>query len=361
MKFILKAESQYKKPEAYLKDFGCSSISRYLEIHSTGDISICCYSWLPEYCGNIITDSIDDIINNTNRISMIRDMDNGEFTNCNDHCPFISSLLTNNKNIGNFIVPLDLLPQIKKSRPLVISFSYDKSCNLQCPSCRSSLILHKLGENQQIVDVHSGVEKLIDYLLEQGEDIVLNITGSGDAFASPTYWDYLKKLSSKPFRKNLSIRIMTNGILMTSNKWDEIKHIWDNIISINVSIDAFTSDTYSKIRVNGSKITLDKNLKVLNELIKNKNFKNLKSWQTNFTVQKNNYKEIIDYTRWQLSYDQLSTVFFNYVAKWGHMSDELYDQLILDETDKVLLKKILSDTIFDNKKIMLGNLNSFKG
>lgn len=360
MKFVLNTESHYKRPESYLKDFGCSSISRYLEIHSTGDISICCYSWLPEYCGNIITDSIDDILNNANRLSMIKDMDNGKFTNCNDHCPFINSILTDNKNTGNFIVPLGMLPQDKKNKPLVISFSYDKSCNLQCPTCRDSLILHKVGDNQLLVDIHSGVEKLVDYLLAQGENIVLNITGSGDAFASPTYWNYLKTLSSKSFRKNLSIKLMTNGILMTSNKWDEIKNIRDNITHINVSIDAFTPDVYSKIRINGSKTTLDKNLKVLNELIRNKNFKNLKSWQTNFTVQKNNYTEMIDYTRWQLSYDQLSTVFFNYVAKWGHMNDTLYDQLTLNETDKVLLKKILSDTIFDNKKIMLGNLNSFK-
>jgi hypothetical protein len=105
---------------------------------------------------------------------------------------------------------------------------------------------------------------------------------------------------------------------------------------------------------------LDKNLEVLNEMIKNKSFKNLKAWQTNFTVQKYNYKELIEYVNWQLSYDQLSIIFFNYIAQWGHLDDTTYNTLNIDSDDKILLKDILSDDIFNNKKVMLGNLNLFK-
>ena len=153
---------------------------------------------------------------------------------------------------------------------------------------------------------------------------------------------------------------MTNGILMTADRWNQIQPVWDNIIHIGVSIDAFHSETYSKIRVNGSKKILDKNLEVLNEMIKNKSFKNLKAWQTNFTVQKYNYKELIEYVNWQLSYDQLSIIFFNYIAQWGHLDDTTYNTLNIDSDDKILLKDILSDDIFNNKKVMLGNLNLFK-
>lgn len=360
MKFILKSESEYEKPESYLKDFGCFRISRYLEIHTTGDVSICCHSWLPEFCGNILTDTIEDILNNSNRLSMIKDMDNGEFTNCNDHCPFISAMLSDKQESVNFIVPLSKLPSNKKNRPMVINFSYDRSCNLQCPSCRDSLILYKVGENEQLVNIHVGVEKLVDYLLSQDETVVLNITGSGDAFASPTYWQYLKTLSTKNPGNNLKIKLMTNGILMTGDRWNEIQPLWDNIIHISVSIDAFTKETYSKIRVNGSKTVLDKNLKVLNELIKNKSFKNLMGWQTNYTVQKDNYRELKEYVNWQLSHDQLTTIFFNYIVQWGHLSNYSFDRLNLNQEDKLLMKEILSDDIFNNKKVMLGNLNSFR-
>jgi len=360
MKFLIKSEKDYDKPASYLKDFGCVRISRYLEIHNSGSISICCHTWLPEYCGNILTDSITDIINNTKRLQLIEDMDNGEFSKCNDHCPFISSMLSDKKEAINFIVPLTSLPVHKKLSPLVINFSYDNSCNLQCPSCRNTLILHKIGENEKLVKIHEKVEKLVEYLLEQGENLILNITGSGDAFASPTYWQYLKTLSNKKLGDNLKIKLMTNGILMTAERWNQIQPLWNNITHIGVSIDAFHNETYSKIRVNGSKNTLDKNLEILNEMIENKSFKNLKGWQTNFTVQKDNYKELKEYVNWQLSYDQLSVIFFNYVAQWGHLDDVTYNRLNIDSGDKLLLKDILSDTIFNNKKIMLGNLNSFK-
>lgn len=360
MKFILRSANDYKRPESYLKDFGCFRISRYLEIHTNGDITICCHTWLPEFCGNILTDTIEDILNNSNRISMIKDMDVGNFTNCNDHCPFINAMLSDKQESVNFIVPLDSLAFHKKNKPLVINFSYDQSCNLQCPSCRDSLILYKVGENERLVKVHQGVEKLVEYLLLQDENIVLNITGSGDAFASPTYWQYLKKLSSANPGDNLQIKLMTNGILMTDTRWDEIKPLWKNITHIGVSIDAFTTATYSKIRVNGSKTTLDKNLKVLNDLIKNKSFIRLTGWQTNYTVQKDNYKELVDYVKWQLSYDQLSTIFFNYIDQWGHLNDESFNRLNINQEDKVLLKEILSNDIFNNKKVMLGNLNSFR-
>jgi MoaA/NifB/PqqE/SkfB family radical SAM enzyme len=105
---------------------------------------------------------------------------------------------------------------------------------------------------------------------------------------------------------------------------------------------------------------LDKNLKILNELIKNNSFERLSGWQTNFTVQKGNYKELVDYVKWQLTHDQLSTIFFNCIAQWGHLTDNSFDRLNINQEDKLLLKEILSDNIFNNKKVMLGNLHSFR-
>lgn len=360
MKFLIKSENEYKKPASYLNKFGCVRISRYLEIHAGGDVSICCHSWLPEFCGNILTDSVEDIIKNHNRLQMIADMDQGQFTNCNDHCPFISAMLNDKKETVNYIVPLPSLPRYKKTHPVVINFSYDLSCNLQCPSCRSSLILNQVGENAQLVSIHAGVEKLVDYILAQGETVILTITGSGDAFASPTYWNYLKTLATNKPTDKLKIKLMTNGILMTEERWNDIEPLWGNIIHVGVSIDAFTSETYAKVRVNGSKSKLDKNLQVLNEMIKNKCFKNLSGWQSNFTVQQNNYKELKEYVNWQLSYDHLSNMYFNLLAQWGHLNDIMFETLALGPKDILQLKDILSDDVFNNKKVMLGNLNSFR-
>lgn len=360
MNFLMKSENEYARTQEYLKNFGCYKISKHLEIHHNGDITICCFSWLPKFCGNIITDSIEDIINNSERLAMISDMSEGKFTNCNDYCPFISQMLNDKVMPGNTIVPLQLLDFYKNSNSIIIHFCYDLSCNLQCPSCRNNLILHKLGENKQIDNINDKVEKLVDYLLEQGEKVSINITGSGDAFASPTYWNYLKTLSTKNLNENLTIKLMTNGILMTESRWNQIKPLWNNITHITVSIDAFSNETYSKIRINGSKDKLDENLKFLNEMIISNSFKNFIGWSTSFTVQKSNYKEIKDYINWQLSYEKLTGIYFNSIRQWGHLDNIMYDRLNLNTEDKILLKEILKDDIFKNKKVYLGDINSFR-
>lgn len=357
MQYVIKPEYQYIYPESKLKNYGCYRISKYFEIHPSGDISICCFSWLPKFFGNVLTDTPEEILHNANRVQLINDMDSGKFTECNDHCPFINTIL-NGKSIPGYIVPLVMLPQEKIRQPIVINFSYDQSCNLQCPSCRNELILYGLNDNTQLSRVHEKVKELVKYLLDNGERLTLNITGSGDAFASPTYWNYIKELE---YNSNVTLKLLTNGILMTSNKWNDITHLWDNVTHINISIDAATNDTYSVVRKNGSLDKVRKNLEALNDLVKNGSFKNLKQFQTNFTVQRSNYKEVIEFAKWQLEYSHLSSVYFNLVVQWGHISDSAFQNSFeLTESEKKELSELLNDPIFNNPKVILGNLHSIK-
>ena len=209
-------------------------------------------------------------------------------------------------------------------------------------------------------NIHAGVVKLVDYFIERDQPIILNITGSGDAFASPTYWKFLKELSLKNLNHNIKLKLMTNGILMTAEKWEEIKPLWGNIVHIGVSIDAVYETTYNIVRKNGSKTKLDANLTVLDNMVKNNKFKNLSGWQTNFTVQKQNYKEIKEYVEWQLTYSTLSVIFFNLIAQWGHLPNNLFANMNLNSDDQANLRTTLADPIFSNNKIQLGNLNIIK-
>jgi MoaA/NifB/PqqE/SkfB family radical SAM enzyme len=357
MHYVIKSADQYIVPESKLASYGCYRISKYIEIHPSGDISVCCFSWLPKMFGNVLTDTPEEILTNFNRVSLINDMDKGKFTECNDHCPFINSIL-NGKRTPGYIVPLPMLQHEKARQPIVINFSYDQSCNLQCPSCRNELILFQLDENALITRVHNRVKELIDYLLSRGEKLTLNITGSGDAFASPTYWNYIKNLEPN---KNLSLKLLTNGILMTDARLNDITHLWDNISHINISIDAATNETYSVVRKNGSLDKVKRNLESLNELIKKGSFKQLKQFQTNFTVQRNNYKEIVDFAKWQLEYSHLTSVYFNLVVQWGHLSDYMFHTgFEMPESEKKELQDLLQDPIFNSPRIILGNLHSIK-
>lgn len=357
MKFVIKPANQYPLTESVINDYGCYRISRYIEIHTNGDITICCETWLPKFFGNILTNTNNEILENLGRLSLINDMDNGKFTECNDHCPFLSSIISNNY-IPGYIVPLNKLQEEKKNQPILINFSYDQSCNLQCASCRNDLILYSLAENSKVNEIHDRVKDFVDYLLIKGERVLLNITGSGDAFAGPTYWNYIKNLIPND---NLLLRLSTNGISMTESRWLEMKHMWNSVYKINISIDAYSSETYSIVRKNGSLEKVKKNLENLNDLISKKSFKQLKEFITVFTVQRANYREILDFVKWQLEYDQLTAIYFNLVVKWGHISESRFvDEFELSKTEKKELSKILKDDIFNNPKIILGNLNSIK-
>lgn len=357
MHYQLRQPEEYKYPETILRDYGCAQLSKYFEIHPNGDISLCCFSWLPKFFGNILDQTPEEIFNNPERLGLINDMTKGLYTECTDHCPFISSLLSGKTYPNSYLVPLDKLID---DMPIVINFSYDQSCNLQCPSCRNDLILYKLGDNTKLDNIHTGVRKFVEYLVSQGHQVALKITGSGDAFGSPTYWNFLKELAKNP-NESISLRLHTNGILMNEERLNIIKPIWHTIQQINVSVDAATEDTYEIVRKGGSLQKVRTNLDTLNELIARGHFPNMHSFMTNFTVQQRNYREVKEFLEWQLGYSNINTVYFSLMQQWGHLSSERFvKEFELSDVEKRELGRIISDSMFDNQKVILGNLYSLR-
>ena len=89
---------------------------------------------------------------------------------------------------------------------------------------------------------------------------------------------------------------------MTKENWYAIKSLWPNIIRVLISVDAATEDTYKIVRKNGNFKKLQRNLIDFDELVDSKNFPNLINWQTNFILQRDNYKELKDFVAWQLTF-----------------------------------------------------------
>lgn len=358
MIYSLRQPEEYAYSEITLRDYGCVQLSKYFEIHPNGDISICCFSWLPKFFGNILHQTPEEIFNDPKRLGLIDDMTKGLYTECTDHCPLISSLLSGKVYPNSYLVPLNQLSD--DIRPITINFSYDQSCNLQCPSCRNELILYKLKDNPKLDNIHNNVKKFIDYLVSQGNKVILKITGSGDAFGSPTYWNFLKELAENP-NDSIALRLHTNGTLMSEDRLNAIKPIWQNIHQINVSIDAATDSTYEIVRQNGSFEKLKTNLSTLNDLISQGFFPNMHSFMTNFTVQKRNYREIKDFLEWQFEYENINSVYFSLMQQWGHLSSERFvSEFELSSDEKRELGNIISDSIFDNEKVLLGNLYNLR-
>lgn len=348
-----------------LSSMSCIVPFRQIEIYNNGDVTICCHSWLPVYTGNILKDGIDGILQHTNRISILNDMRKGMFTQCTDLCPRLNSFLTETSTSDHewAIVTTDSLDAHLEKTPYIINFSYDRSCNLQCPSCRTQLIYEKPNTPawQSLIQIHNLVKALVIYLTDQGHPVSLHITGSGDAFASPMYWNYLQELADTSISDKISLYLYTNGIMMTAKKWERLKHLKHNIEYVSISIDAATTEVYNVVRKGGNFEKLKQNLNDFNQLIIDGNFPTLKKWQSNFIVQHDNFRDLKKFVEWQLSYDTISVIWLNQIANWGHVSDDDFKRMAVwdkNHPDYKELIDILSDPIFKHHKISPGNLSS---
>jgi len=367
VEFIAQPESSYKNV-AVLSNMACVVPFRHIEIHSWGQVSICCHTWLPQWCGNLLTDTAEEVLNNIKMKQIQDDMKQGNFTHCNDLCPQLSTYLNKGLDGPNTwgIVPKESIDLKIQHTQYQIYFSYDPSCNLQCPSCRKGLIVHRPDdpndkEAMRILSVHNKVKKIVELLLDEGHSVQLSITGSGDPFASPLYWDYLKELASKELPSTLKIILQTNGVMMTEKYWLEIKPLWKHIDFLNISVDAAKEETYKIVRKNGNFTRLKMNLEYLDNMIQEGKLPNLKGWQSNFIVQRDNFRELKEFVEWQLGYKSLTKIWTNLISQWHHMSDEEYEAMAIWKDGnpmKAELVEILKDPIFNNPKIKLGNMSS---
>lgn len=358
-------KSFYLDADNRLSKMACTVPFKHIEIHTSGQVSACCHTWLPKWVGNVLTETSEEIINNVTRLEIQDGMREGKFTYCNDQCPQLSSFLTEENEYWDILNKVELDERLRKAT-MNVGFSYDPSCNLQCPSCRDNLIYYDPfdpndSKGRHIKEIHEKVKDLINILLTQHPAVSLNITGSGDAFASPLYWDYLLELAKNPVPNNLRLTLKTNGVLMTEQNLLEIEPLWKYITYIEVSVDAFTEETYKVVRKNGNFKKLKNNLSFLDEMIYQRRFPNLYNWQTNFIVQRDNYKELKEFVKWQLQYKSKPKIWTNLLAQWYHMSDEKFKGMAVWQEGHVNrdeLIEILKDPIFKNSQLKLGNISS---
>lgn len=364
VKFIVNPTADTETVNKKLTSMSCTMPFRRFTILRNGRVVSCCLEWLPVEMGNLLTDTVDEVINNSEKLRVQNNMRQGIFSDCTDLCHHLSLFFSGKKENWP-IIPIENLDTTLSNSIMRIQFSYDNSCNLQCPSCRSELIYWDPTDEQDvdgqiIKKVHEKVKELINILLDQGNKILLQITGSGDPFASPLYWNYLLELASKPVHKNISIQLDTNGILMTEENLNKIKTLWPHIIQVNVSIDAATENTYKVVRKNGNFTKLQKNLATFDKLVAEGKFINLVKWQTNFIVQKDNYCELEQYAKWQLSFISKPRISLSLISHWWHLSNDKFKSMAVWDSlhpERNKLIEILKNPIFKNSQI-IGNVLS---
>lgn len=348
-----------KKNFEELKAVTCGLLLRTVHVKSeSGDMALCCTTWMPHNVGNVNETSILEYLQSETHRDILNTSRDGTFSYCDKEiCPEIQRYLKTGES--GSMVPVETFDEILAKKFLFIMFTYDRSCNLQCPSCRNELLIQK-SYSDEFKRTHQNVLKSLDELLNNGYKLGLCITGSGDPFVSKAFKDVLKNYKHPSGRYNFFIN--SNGVLLTQKvlEWENIQQ---RVKSFDLSIDAYTEDTYNIVRKGGNFPKLQRNLTNLNNQIKNGFFANNVNFQTNFIVSAMNFREMADFVKWQVNdFDQLGRTWLNCIANWGHMSPERFSTLAVwdkNHPDHAEFLKILEDPIFKHPKVHLGNLSKF--
>lgn len=293
------------------KHLFCEQPFTNLEVSENGEIYSCCPSWLNKPLGNLQTDTIESAWNSEAAQKIRESIHDGSFRFCNKSlCPRLNSdEMLRTKIKDSYIKRLMESHAIVLDKTVTkLNLCYDRSCNLQCPSCRLTMIFHRPGSDQwkkakliqeEIVKILHGVQWL-------------KLTGSGDPFASPLFFELLKRIDSKLFPQ-LKIFLHTNGLLFTPTKWNEISSAQGSISKVEISIDAATEYTYSKLRFPGDFKLLLKNLDFISSLYKEGSIQDLK---LSFVVQEENFREIPEFVKLGKFYN-VSRVYFSGLDDWS--------------------------------------------
>jgi len=236
--------------------------------------------------------------------------------------------------------------------PATINLCYDRSCNLECPSCRKKKIFYNEKnfphQYKQALKIN---DKLLQMIHSKPHDVSLTITGSGDPFGSPSFFQLMKKI--KPhLNPKITLALQTNGVLWDEKRWAKLKNIHTLNISAIISLDAGIKEHYDKVRVGGDWNRLMKNLTFIKSL-------NLPWVRLDMCVQKNNYQSIPEFIEIakQHNFDSYTSRIFN----WGTFTEGKFDEHnIFDKKHpehKEMMEIINRDYQYD--KHDWGNLTDF--
>lgn len=308
-----------------LKDYVCVVPFTALEIHERHRF-LCCASWLKKYLPENSSpkqawesDEANDIRNSV--------LD-GTYKHCDkNQCPYLHQLikfgevgktdtLFNKNNLPTeFKKSIDAFKNGDSFSPNIIQFSFDRTCNLKCPSCRVNLFVEDSNGIKRVKKTIDEIEK------EYGKTTkTIYITGSGDPFVSVGFRDFLRNFDSSKWPSLQKIHFHTNATKWNKEMWESMPNIHKYIKSCEISIDAATKETYeNKVRLGGDWNELINNLKFINTI------PYLKSIKTSFVVQKKNYKEMKLFYQLMLSiFGKKVNVFYGKINNWGTFSNEQY-------------------------------------
>jgi MoaA/NifB/PqqE/SkfB family radical SAM enzyme len=269
-----------------------------VQISPEGDVRLCgCLAWMPITVGNIFQQSLISILSSPLAVEIRQSITQGTYDYCNED---VCGVIVNDQLIERQNLSARDLESIdnpgKVKWPTEIFLAGDMTCNLSCPSCRTSIIKlrpEEIERNEQLGKILT--QNLFTY--PSDEIITLHLSTTGELFSSPMLLNFLQNIKTENF-PNLKIWIQTNGLLC-KKFWHKIIGIESKIQNITVTIDAAQPDTYHRLRRGGK---WDDILDNLSWLQQKKNEIGM-TLHTRMVVQHQNYRQMKSFYDMSMKYN----------------------------------------------------------
>ncbi len=282
---------------------------------------LCCAAFLPTSTGNLLYDPWQRVWNGGSAQAIRASMHDGSYRFCNKRiCPKIQT------NQLHKVEALEADPkwqEIITTRetemargPEMLNLSYDRTCNLSCPSCRVS---RYAADEATRARFDSMQEREILPLLKAAKTVF--VTGSGDPFASKNFRQLMEQLDAEGY-PDLKFIVMTNGMLFTRRQWEAFPSLHRRVESLRISLDAATGPTHELLRRGARWLVMEENLQFAGELLADGM---IDDFMITFTLQSENFREMGDAI--DLAHRiGASSVHFGRITNWGTFSPEEYAQ-----------------------------------
>jgi radical SAM protein with 4Fe4S-binding SPASM domain len=319
-----------------------------LEIKANGDCYCCCEGWLPKSIGNVLEQDLLEIWSGASARQIRESIADQSFRYCTA-CPYLPGP-------GGPVVTG--APASPPSTDLIhtLKLDYDQTCQLRCPSCR-------VTHSREFVNVDQ-VSRIHDAVIRSGvlaRTLKIYVTGAGDPFASPLYWQFLKTLDPREIHPNATIFLHTNGLLFDSDHWVDMgETARDRVAEVGISVDAATERTYKKIR-GASFAKLWDNVMFINRLQKEPVVTDRPiSLGFFYTVQAANFRELIPFTRMAWNH-RASWISVTALRNWGTFTADEYQEMAVHlphHPDHAEFRRVIEDPeLTSNKRIVLDKFN----
>ncbi|MCR5262075.1 MAG: radical SAM protein [Candidatus Gastranaerophilales bacterium] len=321
----------------------CPEPFHYCEIDTNGDVFVCCSSWCREYAiGNLFEESLYEIWNSSNKGKkgiFVRQFEKQKFDYCNtDVC--LHHRIVSDDAFEKLYYESKNKNQLKKLR-----LNFDRTCNIKCVFCRKEYMA-EVKENEGFIEkIFEEIFKTLPYLNEC--HTMLSVCGVGEFLCSKLHTDLIKEIVEKYPKINFSF--VTNGILCSKENLEKL-NLQDRTEVMEVSVNAFTEQTYNKLCVGGNFKKVQENLKYISQLKKEDK---IKFFFMNFVITSENYREMPDFVKWAADLGAIPQ--FLMLMDFGNYTDkQLFDSLnVADPKHKEHedFVKVLKNPVFKTHKV----------